>query len=154
MLNVLLYLFEHQLINDETFTDDLVETQQQLIAEGFPPQSIQQALRWLKELQYQHREAVLINNFAADSIRVWLPEEQHKLSADGMAFLLKLESQGVITPELREVIIDRAMALAAPMVDVYQLKWIVLIVMYHYQQEDFSVPWLEHVLLNESLHMH
>lgn len=154
MLNVLLYLFEHHLVDNEMFTEDLVDTQQQLIAEGFTPQSIQQALNWLKELHYQHKEAVLVNSVAKESIRIWLPAEQHKLSPDGMAFLLKLESQGVISPELREVIIDRAMALTAPLLEVEQLKWVTLIVMYHYQQEDFSVPWLEHVLLNESLRMH
>jgi Smg protein len=154
MLQVLLYLFDHHLVNEKVFSEDLVEVQQQLIAEDFPPQEIQQALSWLKELQYQRKEALMFRDFAPDSMRIWLPEEQYKLSADGLDFLLKLESQGVITAQLREVIIDRAMALNTPMVDIYQLKWVSLIVLYHYQQDDISIPWLEHVLLNESLNAH
>jgi Smg protein len=153
MLNVLLYLFDHHLVNDQTFTEDMVDVQQQLSAEGFPPQQIRQALAWLQELQYQRKEEVKVNVFPTNSIRIWLPEEQRKLSGDGFDFLFKLESQGVATPHLREVIIDRAMALDTPTVEIYQLKWIALIVLYYYQ-EGISVPWLEHVLLNESLHLH
>ena len=154
MLNVLLYLFDNHLVSEQAFKEDLVETQQQLIAEGFPPQEIQQALIWLKELQYLHKESQTISNFTTNAIRVWLPEEQQKLSVDALDFLLKLESQGVVDAQLREVIIDRAMALEMPVVEVFQIKWIALIVMYHYQQEEISIPWLEHVLMNETLQTH
>ena len=60
----------------------------------------------------------------------------------------------MITAWHREVIIDRAMAIETMKINESQIKWIVLMVLYHYQQENMTIEWLEHILLSESLTMH
>jgi Smg protein len=154
MINVLLYLFKHQLTDEANFTDNLLEIQHQLMEEGFSPYTIHQALKWLKDLQEQRSQISTLGIGSADSIRVWLPEEQNKLSKESLDFLSVLEAQGILTAGQREIIVERAMAISGPPIEVEHLKWIALIVLYYYQEEGVSISWVKHVLNNDAMRMH
>jgi Smg protein len=61
-------------------------------------------------------------------VRVYLPEEQELLGEESMGFIGFLESAGVLTAPLREMVIDRAAAAGAGPLELDDLKIIVLMV--------------------------
>jgi Smg protein len=65
-----------------------------------------------------------------DAFRAHTHAELAKLSTDSRGFITFLESAGVLTAPLRELIIDRAMALPEDTVDLDKLKVIVLMVLW------------------------
>ena len=52
-----------------------------------------------------------------------------RLSTECRGFLLTLERLGMLSPQQREIVIDRLLALDADELDTEQLKWVVLMVL-------------------------
>ena len=148
-----MYLFDNDLTSTKKFMQNPLYIQQQLAAEGFPPYEIHQAISWLKELQQWQESESMSTLSESQSQRVFSASESHKFTKKARDLLMRLEKRNVITPWHREVIIDRAMAIEALKINESQIKWIVLMVLYHYQQENMTIDWLEHIL-SESLTMH
>jgi Smg protein len=63
-----------------------------------------------------------------NSLRVYSQIEQNHLGEDSVGFISFLESAGVLSPPMREMVIDRASAISGGPVDVEDLKIIVLMV--------------------------
>jgi Smg protein len=63
-------------------------------------------------------------------VRLYAKDEQAKISAESRGFLFFLESARVLTPLLRELIIERAMALDTDYVGLDTFKVIVLMVLW------------------------
>ncbi|MCP5267620.1 MAG: DUF494 domain-containing protein [Zoogloeaceae bacterium] len=143
MIDVLVFLFENYFdINTHPGPDALMR---KLSAAGFEPDEISTALDWLHELKTAQPVA-----FDTDSraIRLYTEEEQGKLTAACLDFIVFLESAAVISPPLRELIIDRAMALEDDPVSLEKLKIIVLMVLW--SQEQNLEPLIIEELLNPS----
>jgi Smg protein len=149
MIDILLYLFDQKLADDAAYAGSQVQIQQQLIAQGFAPYEINLALNWLKDL----KEWCEVSHFRvmpqATSVRVWTSEELKKLTRATLEMLCRLEQQEVIDQWQREIIIDRAMAINTNSIDVEQIKWVTLIVLYYARLETKPMAWIEHVLLQE-----
>ena len=67
----------------------------------------------------------------------------------------RLEFYRIITPSVREVILDRAMALDADHMDLDQMKWVAMMVLYNQPGRETSYLWLENLLFeleHEVLH--
>ena len=62
--------------------------------------------------------------------RIYTRDEIAKISTEGRGFVLFLESARVLSPLLREVILERAMALSEDVVGLEKLKVIALIVLW------------------------
>ena len=56
--------------------------------------------------------------------------EQARLDTDCRGFLVHLEQVGILSPTQRELVIDRLMALDGDDIDIEQLKWVVLMVLF------------------------
>lgn len=141
MIDVLVFLFENYFdISTHPAPDALVR---KLSAAGFDPDEISLALDWLDELK-SARPAAFAGNPRAS--RVYTPDEQSKLDTDCIDFVLFLESAGVVTPALRELILDRAMSLDDDPVPLEKLKIIVLMVLWS-QEQDLE-PLIVEELLN------
>ena len=68
--------------------------------------------------------------------RVLAPEESARLAYNAHGFLLFLEQSGVLTPRLREMVINRVMALDSDSeVDIEELKWVVMMVLFNNSDE-------------------
>jgi len=67
---------------------------------------------------------------------VLAPEESARLAYSAHGFLLFLEQSGVLTPKLREMVINRVMALDSESeVDIEELKWVVMMVLFNSSDE-------------------
>src|SRR6266481_3128771 len=123
MFDVLVYLFENY-YQTETYPDqDTLE--RKLHAAGF-----ENALEWLNTLTDLPREALPESLDARQSFRGYSADEATKLSLESRGFIAFLESAKILTPLLRELIIERAMGLPSEVVGPDKLKVIVLMVLW------------------------
>ena len=83
------------------------------------------------------------------SQRIYSPEESARLGVEGIGFLLFLEQNGVLSPEAREQILEHALALDLEQVDLDQLKWVVLMVLFNQKDQATTLTWLEDLVYDE-----
>ena len=141
ILDVLLYLFEHYFYDDPDAVRDRDSLQNGLLQAGFSPAEINKAFDWLDELARQ-RPAVGVARSEAP-VRVYVDCEQDRLDLDCRGFLMFLEHTGVIDADQRELVVDRVMALDQDEVDVDDLKWVVLMVLFNQPGSEAAYAWME-----------
>jgi Smg protein len=131
MFEVLVYLYETYWRPDAC--PDHAQLTRKLSAAGFESDEIQEALSWLDGLagaaeSYSGRQS-------EHSLRVYSATERERLGDDSIGFVSFLESAGVLPPPMREMVIDRAMAVGANPIDLEDLKVIVLMVFWSLGEE-------------------
>jgi len=128
MFEVLVYLFENY-YHTESYPDNDTLSRK-LSAAGFESDDISDALSWLKGLARQTENALPESLESSRSQRAFSDFETTKLTTEARGFLVFLESAGILTPVLRETIIERAMALEGDVVGLEKFKVIVLMVLW------------------------
>jgi Smg protein len=141
ILDVLLYLFEHYFYDDPDAVRDRDSLQNGLIQAGFSPAEINKAFDWLDELARQRPAAAAprLNT----PVRVYVEPELDRLDIECRGFLMFLEHSGVIDADQRELVLDRVMALDQDEVDVDDLKWVVLMVLFNQPGSEAAYAWME-----------
>ena len=146
ILDVLLYLFEHYIAEDtvpplgdrDSLPDSPLFTE--LTQAGFSPAEIHKALDWLDALAEQRPAAA---PRTGGPIRVYAGPELDKLDADCRGFLLFLEQHGVLDANQRELVLDRALALDQEELEIDDLKWVVLMVLFNQPGSEAAYAWME-----------
>jgi Smg protein len=148
VFDVLMYLFENYYMDDESpVTPDREIVQQELSQAGFPSREIDRAFTWMDGLiEEQGRPAIQ----AEHSIRHFASNEMERLDTECRGFLLFLEQMGVLTPESRELAIDRAMALETEDLDLEQLKWVILMVLFNQPGKQEAYAWVEDLVFENT----
>ncbi|HEX4854103.1 MULTISPECIES: DUF494 family protein [Arenimonas] len=141
ILDVLLYLFEHYFYDDPDAVRDRDSLQNGLIQAGFSPAEINKAFDWLDELARQ-RPASSVARLDTP-VRVYAEPELDRLDIECRGFLMFLEQTGVIDADQRELVLDRVMALDQDEVDVDDLKWVVLMVLFNQPGSEAAYAWME-----------
>jgi len=145
MFEVLVFVYEHYWRGDAC--PELEQLGRKLTAHGFEADEINQALVWLDGLNLV-AQSTRQGDFApspgepADaasqsdtSLRVYSVAEQDHLGAQCLGFVSFLESSGVLPAAMREIVIDRAMAVPGDPVSLDDLKIIVLMVYWSFGEE-------------------
>lgn len=146
MFEVLVYVYENYWRGDAC--PELVRLERKLSAVGFEAGEIHEALTWLDGLhlaaqgtqwlrpqtpaQAPHHLASLQS---PHSMRVYSVAEQDHLGAACLGFISFLESAGVLPSPMREIVIDRAMAVQDDEVCLDDLKIIILMVYWSFGEE-------------------
>ena len=146
VLDVLRFLFEQYMQEDGEVPPDRDTLQGDLISAGFGQLEVGMALNWVENLadaQLQGvNEAQTAQLAVADGHRHYLADEAARIGPDAQGFLLYLQQMGVLDAYKRELIIDRIMALELDdhrePIDVEQIQWIVLVVLYNQPDADDS----------------
>jgi Smg protein len=141
ILDVLLFLFENYFYDDPDAVRDRDSLQHGLIQAGFSPAEISKAFDWLEELADQR--PALDEARADGPVRVYVDAELDRLDRDCLGFLMFLEQRGVLDADRRELVIDRAMALDQEEVDLDDLKWVVLMVLFNQPGAEAAFAWME-----------
>ncbi|HQZ31515.1 MAG TPA: DUF494 family protein [Arenimonas sp.] len=141
ILDVLLYLFEHYFYDDPDAVRDRDSLQNGLIQAGFSPTEINKAFDWLDELARQR--PVSASPRLNTPVRVYSEPELDRLDSECRGFLMFLEHSGVIDADQRELVLDRVMALDQDEVDVDDLKWVVLMVLFNQPGSEAAYAWME-----------
>ncbi|MFN4262587.1 MAG: DUF494 domain-containing protein [Thioalkalivibrionaceae bacterium] len=148
VLDVLLYLFENLL--DEDPQPERDELEARLVAADFPAPEIEGALDWLDRL-ISEAPCDEGENRKPFAMRVYTPEEQARIDLEARGFLLFLEQNGLLTLGTRELVIDRALELDGDEIDLEQIKWVVLMVLFNQPDERIEYARLEAFVMNDHI---
>ncbi|MDO5624855.1 MAG: DUF494 domain-containing protein [Pseudomonadota bacterium] len=139
MYQVLVFVYENYWGGDDC--PDREQLGRRLSLAGFERQEIMQALAWLDDLHSAaqglhpppaapvsapapaHHEPLL-----AQGMRVYSPLEMDHLGAEGIGCIRFLETAGALPQHMRELVIDRAMAVPDTPLALHDLKVIVMMV--------------------------
>jgi len=142
VLDVLIALFEHYVESDAEQADE-DEVERHLMQAGFTRPEVDQALGWLAGLGQEGALVGVEAARAAPSTRLFCADEQQRLGLAGQGMLLFLEQSGVLDPTTRERVIDRVMALDVDEVELEQLKWVTLMVLFNQPGKESAARWME-----------
>ncbi len=147
MFDVLMYLFEHYYMDEETdLSPDRESLHSELVEAGFPSPEINQAFEWLEGLAVQEHE--IQSPQTKNAIRLFSDLECERLDTESRGFLLFLEQMGILPPESRERVIERAMALDTDDFDIDQLKWVILMVLFNQPGAEAAYAWMEDLVFD------
>ena len=146
ILDVLLYLFEHYLADDADLVRDRDALKSgplfdELCQAGFSPAEINKAFEWLDALATQRPAASPAR--IGGPTRVYADAELDRLDLECRGFLMFLEQHGVLDAGQRELVVDRAMALEQDEMDLDDLKWVVLMVLFNQPGSEAAYAWME-----------
>lgn len=134
VIDVLMYIFSSYADQDENLPEDRDGIEAELRSAGFDPLEIDKAFDWLDGLAKVEDEPGSIQSSSAT--RILAPQESARIAYSAYGFLLFLEQSGVLTPKLREMVINRVMALESDSaVDIEELKWVVMMVLFNSAEE-------------------
>jgi Smg protein len=144
MFEVLVFVYEHYWHGDAC--PEMRQLERRLSAHGFEADEIHDALVWLDGLHVAAQSASLsgpavqVNALAVTAVpsaalRVYSVAEQDHLGAACLGFISFLDTAGVLPAAMREIVIERAMAAPGGPVPLDDLKIIVLMVYWSFDQE-------------------
>lgn len=145
MFEVLVYVYENYWQGDAC--PELPQLGRKLTAMGFEADEINAALIWLDGLNtaaqttqiylpaVDANQAEMVQAQPPGSMRAYSVAEQEHIGVEALGFVSFLESSGVLPPQMREIVIDRAMATPDSPVALDDLKIIVLMVYWSFGQE-------------------
>jgi Smg protein len=150
VVDVLLYLFENYIDTDDVSTPDKITLETELEQAGFPSKEINKALEWLESM------TVLADGQSAKNIskdqgatRIYSDSEAERLDVQCRGYLLFLEQISVLDADTREIVIERVLALDTEEVDLDQLKWVVLMVLFYQPGREEAYAWMEDLVFDD-----
>ncbi len=149
VIDILIYLFENY-IDDEIELDvDRDRLKSELHNAGFESGQVAKAFDWLQELAVNRASADELPSAAQTSSRIYTSDEQRKLDVECRGFMYFLEQAGVLDPISRELVIDRVLALEPDEIDIGQLKWIILMVLFNQPGQEQAFLWMEDLVMDD-----
>lgn len=150
IFDVLMYLFEYYLDEEHQYEYSEENLRTELNAAGFPDRDIAKAFDWLESLAEQQEQAdQACPRNSALPLRIYSRREVDRLTTQCQGFILFLEQIGVLDLYSREIVIDRCMALDEEEIDLEQLKWVVLMVLFNQPGQESAYTWMEELVYNE-----
>jgi Smg protein len=150
MLDVLMFLFENYLENEIEVDSDQEVIRSALLDAGFPGDEIGKAFHWLEHLAINAESLKTEPVSCANCTRIYVEEEMNRMDLQCRGFLAFLEQAGVIDAQTRELVVERVMALEAGAVDLEQLKWVVLMVLFNQPGKENVYAFMEDLVLDRS----
>lgn len=134
VIDVLMYIFSTYADQEEHLPEDRDGISADLTAAGFESLEIDKAFDWLDGLA--EADDSLGVTHSVHSTRIFADQERVRIDKQAQGFLHFLEHSGVLTPQLREMVINRVMALDNETeVDIEELKWVVMMVLFNSSDE-------------------
>ncbi|MDN5864063.1 MAG: DUF494 domain-containing protein [Gammaproteobacteria bacterium] len=146
VLNVVLYLYEHYL-EDNDARPPRAALENILHSGGVSATKAAQALDWLETLGSGRPVA---NVPGGSGRRVYNPRECARLNLAARGLLMELEQKGILQPADRELVIERALALDEPRIDVEALQWVVLLTLFHLPDRESAFARMEDICYADS----
>ena len=146
VLDILIYLFENYLESDVVPQPSRDVLREELEHAGFAESGIERALEWLEGLA---GDAPQVGDANTRSFRVFNGHEQARLAPDVRGYILQLENIGILSNQQRELVIDRLLALEAEEIDIEQVKWVVLMVLFSQPGQETAFSRMEDLVFED-----
>ncbi|MDH3589307.1 MAG: DUF494 domain-containing protein [Gammaproteobacteria bacterium] len=148
VLDVLMYLFEAFADADTEPEPDRHVLRGELLRAGFEEPNVERAFKWLDELN--ENDSPHTRTPTADALRVFSDSESSRLGVDAVGYLMHLQHIGILSAPQLEVVLDRLMALGDTDIDMEQIKWIVLIVLYSQSDQHEEYARMENLVFEDN----
>ena len=152
VLDVLIYLFENYMFDNDEIEPDQEMLSVELVQAGFDQAMIDRAFQWLENLAIlceEHNEDDM--GSAPGAVRHYHELEAEQINVEAQGLILKLEQCGVLNPVSREMVIDQLMALGSENIDLEHIKWVILMVLCNFNNGEGISDLTENLVL-EGLH--
>ncbi len=149
VLDVLMYLFETYVDTEEEPEPDQNELRAELSRAGFGEAEIERALSWLDALTDQ-QQSLDYGHLAGRGTRIFNEFEHDRLDSSCRGYITYLEQIDILSPPQREILIDRLLALETPDIDVEQIKWVVLMVLFSQPGQELAYARMEDLVFEET----
>ena len=149
VLDVLMYLFETYVDADEEPEADQNELRDELARAGFGNPEIDRALDWLDGLT-DYQESLAYQAQTPHGTRIYSDFEHGRLDTACRGYIIYLEQIGILTSPQREIVVDRLLALESADIDVEQIKWVVLMVLFSQPGQELAYARMEDLVFEES----
>lgn len=147
VIDVLLYLFENYIDSDDLNKPDKDSLELELERIGFPQRDINKAFEWLENMTVVAEKAPIQTRQTA--MRFFNDVELDRLDVECRGYLLFLEQVGVLDQQTREVVVERVLALEEEEIDLEQLKWVVLMVLFYQPGREVAYAWMEDLVFED-----
>jgi Smg protein len=156
VLDILIYLFENYFDADQKAAPepDRDTLKDELERAGFSEREVGRALEWLEGLSADPERAGTHARFEqapSRSVRVFDKREQARLDVECRGYILYLENIGILNAAQRELVLDRLLALDARQIDVEQVKWVVLMVLFSQPGQESAYLRMEDLVFDNRL---
>ena len=146
VLDVLLYIFERFQEEEYVVIEEAAKLVEELSEVGFGDSEIHSALNWLDGLlDVREKVETDLSSSRINAIRLFSEQETKVINVQSQGFLYHLENIGVLDPVSRELVIERIMALDIKDVELEQLKWITMMVLFNLPGKEGSFAWFENL---------
>jgi Smg protein len=148
VLDLLMYLFENYIYEEPESAPDRDSLSDSLEEAGFSAAEIDRAFAWLDGLAEQ-RNLPELGGHESNPVRVFNAEECRRLDVDTRGFILYLENACVLDPARREQVLDRLSALDTDEIDLEDVKWVILMVLFNQPGQEANYAWMEDLMFDE-----
>ncbi|AKP72279.1 hypothetical protein AVI51_10345 [Piscirickettsia salmonis] len=147
VLDVLMYLFDQNSETEQSLSSDQAALSAELEKAGFAKDEVERAFHWLEGLvdtsqRPKHFEPSM-------TTRAFAAKELSVIGSEHLSYILYLEHIGILNVELRELVIDRIMALGIDEIDLSHVKWVALMVLNNHYEDGFETEWFEEMILTD-----
>ena len=148
VLDLLIYLFENYMSADDEPRPGPQHLENRVGQGGICREpDIERALEWLDGLSGEQLGKVA--EATARAVRVFSGQELLRLDTDVRGYLMYLENVRILSGTQRELVIDRLMALEADEIDIEQVKWVVLMVLFSQPGQESAYAQMEDLVFEE-----
>ena len=147
VFDILIYVFDRYMLADTPDVPERDELALDLERAGFAEEHVERALDWLADLAGE-RERPTLHAAGPRAMRIYTDSERARLPTDCRGDLLQLERTGILSPQQREIVIERLLALDTEELDVARLKWLVLMVLSSQPGEELACSRMEDLVFD------
>lgn len=133
---------ERKLLDEDELSEELVQS-------GFDAGTVRLAIKWLEGLQSLTEDG--ISSFAGGSrgaLRLYTDIEAERIDVASQGLLMSLERSGIIDPSIRELVIDRVMALESTDIDIDHVRWITMMILCNQTEHVHNLPLAEELVMD------
>ena len=148
VLDVLMYIFERFQDQEYVVIEEATKLASELTEVGFSDVEIDSALEWIDGLVELRESADKDPDEVSTPIfsnRLFCEPECKAISLKARGFIYHMEHLGVLDATTRELVIERIMALNMDNVDVEQVKWITMMVLFNLPGRESACAWFENM---------
>ena len=143
-LDILLYLFEYYSEDPVRESDTSFVIRDHLIDAGFQDAAIDHAMDWVEIFKNQG-ENMMLHTPSNSSIRILSDDEKNLLDVECQNYISRLEKFGLLTPEKRELLIDKLTSIGFEPMDLEVVKALSILMLF----QESSVEVRLHAYENE-----
>ncbi|RPH98994.1 MAG: DUF494 domain-containing protein [Lysobacterales bacterium] len=147
VLDVLMYLFENYFYDEPDEQPDRDSMEENLHEAGFSNGEIDKAFEWLDGLAEQRFQPDFKMQ-TSEPIRVFIESETDRLDTACRDFLMYLSNTGILDAQRRELVLDRLMALESDEINLEDVKWVVLMVLFNQPGQEANYAWMEDLMFD------